>query len=215
MLYKMCWGIGWFILRFFYRWTINGAENLPGDGGVIIVSNHASFFDPVIVGCSVKRKVCFMAKQELFRIPLFGPFIRAVGAYPVRRGVADKAAFDASFRLLQAGNVVGLFPEGTRFKDGQIHPLRNGAAVLALRGDYPLVPFVIRNSNQLKLFRFPKIVVEIGEAFALPEDPLAKSEKEKVQNATEIIHERLATLWGIPAGGRYVNKEKNTSEVSL
>lgn len=196
MLYRICWWIGQFLFGFFYRWVIRGVENFPAEGGVIVVSNHANFLDPVIVGCSFQRKIHFMAKQELFRIPLFGSFIKALGAYPVRRGVADKAAFDASFRLLQTGQAVGLFPEGTRFKDGRIHPLRHGAAVLALRGDYPLVPMVIRNSEQIKLFRFPKVRVYIGEPFWLPrEDSTAHSEKEKVQHATEIIQERMNRLW--------------------
>ena len=195
MFYRLCRWICHIFLRLFYRLEIKGAENLPSKGGAVIVANHANFFDPVIIGCCFKRKVHFMAKEELFRIPLLGTLIRFLGAYPIRRGAADKTAFATSFRLLEAGRVIALFPEGTRFKDGKLHPLRPGAAVLALRGTYPLIPVMIKNSNLVKLFRFPKISVDVGPPFSVPLDLTVGSEKEKVRRAIAYIQGRMAALW--------------------
>lgn len=195
MFYKFCWHVGNFIMRLFYRWQIKGVENLPGEGGVVIVSNHANFFDPVIIGCCFPRKVHFMAKLELFHIPVLNWIITALGAFPVKRGVADKAAFEASFRLLESGQVVGLFPEGTRFKDGKLHPLRPGVAALAVRGSTMVVPMIICNSNHIKFMRFPKVYVYIGEAFKIPESLEGTSEKEKMHQATAFIEGRMQSLW--------------------
>ncbi|HEX2952440.1 MAG TPA: lysophospholipid acyltransferase family protein, partial [Bacillota bacterium] len=168
MFYRICWHIGNFLLRYFYRWKVEGVDNLPSEGGVVIVSNHANFFDPVIVGCCFHRKVHFMAKLELFRVPILNRVIMALGAFPVKRGVADKAAFEASFRFLESGQVVGLFPEGTRFMDGRLHPLRPGVAALAVKGNSVVLPMIIRNSSLIKFMRFPKVYVHIGKAFRIP-----------------------------------------------
>jgi 1-acyl-sn-glycerol-3-phosphate acyltransferase len=182
-------------MRVFYRWEIKGVDHLPSEGGVVIVSNHANFFDPVIVGCSFPRKVHFMAKLELFRAPILNWVIMALGAFPVKRGVADKAAFEASFHFLESGQVVGLFPEGTRYKDGRLHPLRPGVAALAVRGNSVVLPMIIRNSNLMKFMRFPKVCVHIGEAFRIPECLEGSSEKEKMHQAAAFIEERMQQLW--------------------
>lgn len=200
MFYKAARWLCRTVLKLCFRWEIKNAQRLPSEGPVLVVSNHANLIDPIIVGCCFQRQVHFMAKGELFKIPLLSQIIRLLGAYPVRRGIGDRSAIEASFRLLEQGGVVGMFPEGTRHRDGKIHPLRSGAALLATRGNCPIVPVVIDGSHRINLFRFPKITAYVGEPFRLPANIDGDSEKEKSQKATGIIQQNLEDLWNsIPA----------------
>jgi 1-acyl-sn-glycerol-3-phosphate acyltransferase len=195
VFYRFCWYVGNLLMKVLFRWRVVGAEKLPPEGGTVIVANHANFFDPVIIGCCFQRKVHFMAKLELFRIPVLNWVITHLGAFPVKRGVADKNAFEVAFRHLDSGQVVALFPEGTRFKDGKLHPLRPGVAALAARGNALVLPMIIRNSNQIRFMRFPKIYVHIGDAFRIPESLAGSSEKEKMRQVATFIEERMRALW--------------------
>ncbi len=193
MLYIIVRSILYLYLKVFYRFKVYGEEHLPLESGVIVVSNHANFIDPIIVGCSLqKRKVCFMAKEELFRIPVFGQIIRKLGAFPVKRGKGDRSAFRTAFQILKEQKVLGMFPEGTRYKDGKIHTIRQGATLLAAESGAKVLPMIIRGTNNLKLFRFPKIKVYIGEAFSIEQ---AESKKEMIVKGTAEIYSRLLYLW--------------------
>lgn len=140
-LYKLgYWVFGWFY-RTFFRLMVTGREHLP-PGGFIVAANHASFLDPPLVGSSVPlpRQVCFMAKSELFKIPLLGPIISRVGSFPVIRGTPDRKAIRHALELLQAGGVLGVFPEGTRSKNGELQQPEPGIALIALKSGAPVVP---------------------------------------------------------------------------
>ncbi len=126
------------------------AENLPAEGGVILAANHLSNWDPPFLASFVKRPVSYMAKQELFEIPIFGTVIRWLFAFPVRRGAADRSAVKAAVRELKNGRCVGIFPEGTRSKDGEIHRFGSGVALLAAMSGAPVVPAVILGTDKMK-----------------------------------------------------------------
>ena len=193
MLYRICRALLVAFLRLCYRFQVFGAEHLPPTGPVIVVSNHANFIDPIVVGCSLqKRQVCFMAKEELFRIPLFGGLIRQLGAFPVKRGTGDRGAFRAARSALAAGKVVGMFPEGTRYKDGKIHPLKPGAALLAAESGALVLPMVITGTHHLKPFRFPRVKAYVGPAIKLV--PSAEK-KVMVRQGTDQIFTSLLELW--------------------
>ncbi|HHT49161.1 MAG TPA: 1-acyl-sn-glycerol-3-phosphate acyltransferase [Firmicutes bacterium] len=192
MLYRICRAIlyGW--LRLCYGFEVSGAEHLPEKGPVIVVSNHTNLIDPIVVGCSLRqRQVCFMAKEELFRIPLLGGLVRRLGAFPVKRGKGDRGAFRAALGILSADQVLGMFPEGTRHKDGKIHPLRPGAALLAVESGAMILPMVITGTERLKIFRFPRIKAYVGPAFKLAGD---NSKKELIRTGTEEIYRHLIAL---------------------
>lgn len=138
-----------FVLLLLRRWKVEGAENLPPTGGVLVVSNHASYWDPVVVGCALRRQVHFMAKADLFKIPLLGYVIRALGAFPVQRGSGDRQAIRRALELLEEGKVVGIFPEGTRSKTGALLDPHRGAAMLALRAKVPVLPMALLNTPGL------------------------------------------------------------------
>ncbi|CAH1221353.1 1-acyl-sn-glycerol-3-phosphate acyltransferase [Paenibacillus plantiphilus] len=141
MLYKVCRGLLRFLYAIFFRFEAHGLENIPATGPVVLASNHISFFDPPTVGIKLDRMVHFMAKAELFRIPLFGPLIRGVGAFPVKRGGVSKDAIRSAITLLEAGGVMGIFPEGTRNAGDAMG--KKGAAMIALRSKSTVVPCAI------------------------------------------------------------------------
>ncbi len=193
LLYKICGTILYICLKLFYRFSVEGAEHLPATGPVIVACNHCSLLDPIVVGCSIlQRPVSFMAKEELFRIPLLGPIIRKLGAFPVRRGKGDRAAIRAAVEVLKEGKVLGIFPEGTRYKDNKLHPLRHGITLLAMETNARILPMIIRGTQQLNFFRFPKIKVYIGEAFQLVP---GGTKKEMITEGTTVIYSRLLQLW--------------------
>lgn len=193
MLYKICTYLLYFYLKVFHRFKVEGAPHLPATGPVIVVSNHTNFIDPIVVGCSIlQRQVYFMAKEELFRIPLLGHLIQKLGAFPIRRGKFDRVALRAAFAVLKQGKTLGMFPEGTRHKDNKLHPLHQGVSLLAVETNAQILPMIIRGTQNLRLFRFPRIKAYIGEAFTLPP---AATKKEMVIKGTAEIYSRLLNLW--------------------
>ena len=128
------------LFRTVFRCTVTGAENIPKTGGVLLVANHASYLDPPLLGCAVDRMVYFVAKAELFKMPVLKWLLPRLGAFPVVRGAADRSAIRRAIELLNAGEVVGIFPEGTRTRTGELLPPQRGAALIALRTGVPIVP---------------------------------------------------------------------------
>jgi len=142
-----------------------GSENVPAEGAVILACNHVSYLDPVVLGIGVKRPVTYLAKKELFAIPVLGPVIRGLGAYPIDRAAGGVAAVRAALRVLGAGRCVGIFPEGTRNFRGDA-PEKGGAALLAALSGAPVVPAAIvgtwpaRPFHPLRVIYGPPLHVE-------------------------------------------------------
>ncbi|MHB1421363.1 MAG: lysophospholipid acyltransferase family protein [Bacillota bacterium] len=158
----MLYGLGKNLFALFFhliwRYKIIGRENLPAQGSVVVVANHVSYWEPAIGGSAMKRKIFFMAKAELFQIPVLGFLLRNVSAFPVKRGKGDRAALRAGMEVLQRGDVLGLFPEGTRSKTKELLPFQGGAALLALKTGSPIVPVAVIGKPRLS-FRSFKVIV--------------------------------------------------------
>ena len=155
------------IFRLMGRWRICGKENVPPSGGLILAPNHVSYVDPPLAGSAIGRKVWFMAKSELFKIPILGLILPRVCAFPVKRGRPDRQALRAALQLLSAGQVVTIFPEGTRSPDGELQKPELGVALLALRSGAPVLPMALIGSDRLlpqhsPIPRFAKVTVRIG-----------------------------------------------------
>ena len=129
-------------------WEVRGRERIPRSGGLIVASNHISFWDPPLVGSAITREAHFLAKSELFSTPILGWVIRALNAIPIRRGVADMTGMARAIDVLRDGGALLMFPEGSRMRDGELHPARPGVGMLAVTGDVPIVPCFISGSNR-------------------------------------------------------------------
>lgn len=184
-----------FLLLVLRRWEIRGAENLPATGGVVLVANHVSYWDPVTIICAFKRQVYFMAKAELFEIPLVGYAVRSSGAFPVRRDVTDRNAVRTALRLLQTGEVVGIFPEGTRNKseEGEMLKPHLGAAMIALKAGAPVVPVAVSGTRGV----FDKITVHVGSPIHFQGG--AKVTKADLENISDRIMGEISLLLGSKA----------------
>src|ERR671930_1113252 len=152
-LYLFIGVVSWPVVKGLYRLRVQGVEHLP-EGGFVLAANHTSNFDPWPLGIPLwpRRFLRFMAKSELFRWPL-GPLISAGGAFPVRRGERDVEAIRMAVELARGGDVVAMFPEGTRRAKGLRKKYQarahTGAARIALEADVPLVPAAIRGTDRL------------------------------------------------------------------
>jgi 1-acyl-sn-glycerol-3-phosphate acyltransferase len=127
---------------------VYGLNNVPRTGGVLMVSNHQSLLDPLLLGARLRRPMSYMAKSELFKNPAFGRLIRSVGAFPVRQGAGDVGAIKETVARLQEGRMLNIFPEGARTEDGQIGPMQPGVALVVRRAGVPIVPVAIDGSYQ-------------------------------------------------------------------
>ena len=143
------WSIVSPVFHTYFRGKIHGAHHVPRQGKLLVVSNHASDFDPPIVSNCVGRPLAFMAKEELFRIPVLKQAIAAYGAYPVKRGSADRAAMKAAIASIDQGWATGLFLDGTRSKDGRIHDPKIGAAWIAAKTQSPMLPVCLWGSHRI------------------------------------------------------------------
>ncbi|AOV08080.1 lysophospholipid acyltransferase family protein [Sporosarcina ureilytica] len=162
----------------FYRIKVIGKENFPKDGGVLLCTNHIDNLDPPVVGITCPRAVHFMAKEELFELPILKSVLPNVKAFPVKRGMSDRQAMRTALTLLKDGKVVGLFPEGTRSKDGQLQKGLAGAGFFALRGNAVVMPCAIigpyKPLKQLKVvYGKPLDMAPYRERKASPEEVTA------------------------------------------
>lgn len=149
---------------------VEGLENVPPSGGLLLAANHVSFADPPAVACAIERQVRFMAQEALFKPPVFGPLIRKLGAFPVRRGEADMAAIRNALETLDSGMPLVIFPEGGRGDGKTLRPANKGVALLARKSNAPVVPIGIVGADKWlpagrKIPRFTRITVRFGEPF--------------------------------------------------
>ncbi|QKY71614.1 1-acyl-sn-glycerol-3-phosphate acyltransferase [Lentibacillus sp. CBA3610] len=142
-LYKTAKSVVSLIFYPLYRIRVIGKENVPKSGPVIICSNHISNLDPPVVGITSPRDIYFMAKGELFEKPILGKLLSGIHAFPVKRGMKDRNALRKGLEILENGNTLGLFPEGTRSKTGQLGDPLAGAGFFALRSNAAIVPCAI------------------------------------------------------------------------
>ena len=183
------------IYKLFFRGILIGRKNIPKNGSFILVSNHGSLLDPPLLGHALGCNISFMAKSELFRVPLLGFIIKACGAYPVKRGMADKNTIKIACEKLSNNNSIGIFIDGTRQKDGRVNKPKQGAALLAIKNQKLLLPVAIINSHRLVRFKsfipfFTKIVIKVGK----PINPPKVSSKDDLVILTSYLQESINNM---------------------
>ena len=161
------------IFRFLFRGKTIGLSNLPKTGGVLVVSNHGSHLDPPILGHALGRPIAFMAKSELFNVPILASIISACGAYPVKRGAGDREALRTASNRLSEGWATGVFLDGSRQDNGRVNDPKAGAALLARRTGCPILPVAIVNSQRAFpkgtiIPKFVSIHLRVGELIQPP-----------------------------------------------
>lgn len=181
-------------LGLYFRGRVYGSEQVPQHGPLVIVANHASDFDPPLVSCSVRRPVSYMAKEELFRVPALSSAIRLYGAYPVKRGSADRSAIRAAITQLNQGWAVGIFLSGTRIADGRIPEAKLGAALIAAKTGAPLLPLSLWGTDQIfangSLIPRPvPITIRIGSVIPAPASTQRDDLAGVTQQCVEVIHQ--------------------------
>jgi 1-acyl-sn-glycerol-3-phosphate acyltransferase len=200
LFYQFCRGLTWVAtksLACVQHVNVPRAESLRG--GMMFVSNHQSFLDPVLVGQAVPRSMSYLARSTLFEVPVFGRLIRGVQAHPVKRGGADAQALKTVIRLLRGGESVLMFPEGTRTHDGRLGQFKSGAAAIAIRCVVPVLPVAIEGAydcwpRSRALPRPARIAVGYGRprpTDGADADTLTRQMKDDIENMQRLLRVKL------------------------
>ena len=156
----------------FYKVRVEGIKNFPCEGAIVLCANHTFIKDLILIGSIAPRKIHWMAKVELFRIPVFGVLIKALGAFPVNRGAHDRNSIRIVYNVLRSGAPLGIFPEGTRVLDPNLRPpFKRGFVSFAAGSGAAILPVALRYENgPLGRGRlFSKVIVFFGETIQLEE----------------------------------------------
>ena len=182
------------IMKVFYRYKFINNNSIPHEGAYIIASNHMSFSDPVLLGLGQRRRLFFMAKQELFKNKFFAGLIRAIGAFPVERGAGDGKAIKTGEDLIKEGNVMTIFIEGGRTKTGEFMRPRSGCALVAQQMQVPVIPACITITGNPK-HRFAKRVIHFGDPLTPQQLGLTPDgDRRQLKNATNMIMDEIKKM---------------------
>jgi len=192
--YRICQFLCQTLFLLMFRGRVFGVRHVPRSGGVLLVCNHQSFFDPVLAGVGLRRECHYMARDTLFRQPLFRRLIQYLNAFPIKRGTADVGAVKETLRRLKAGALITTFPEATRTHDGSIGPMQPGVVLIARKARVPIVPTLIWGAFEVwprhRLLPRPgRIVVAYGEPLT-PEQLDVQPDEECIR----IVRERILAL---------------------
>jgi 1-acyl-sn-glycerol-3-phosphate acyltransferase len=175
------------VLKPLYRIEVIGAENIPKEGSVLICSNHINNLDPPVVGITSPRPIHFMAKAELFKVPILKDIVKNLNAFPVKRGMGDREALRKGLAILNDNQVLGIFPEGTRSKDGKLGKGLAGAGFFALRTKAAVIPCAIIGPYK----PFKKLKVVYGPPIEMES---LREKKASADEVTEVIMEHIQQL---------------------
>ncbi|MBE3597733.1 MAG: 1-acyl-sn-glycerol-3-phosphate acyltransferase [Limnochordaceae bacterium] len=199
LLYRSArWVLRAVLVRYF-RVRAYGIDRIPASGPVLLAINHLSMLDPLLIGVVVPRPVHFMAKEELFRYPVLRQLLPKVHAFPVRRGEADREAIHQALRRLQEGQVVGVFPEGTRSQDGRLLEIQGGTALLALKSGAPILPIAITGTERAMPRgaywpRRVRVEIRVGKLIHPETSPCQHAGRDRIHSTSRRLAEELGAL---------------------
>lgn len=192
LYYLFKWSVVSPALYTYFQGRVYGAELVPNDGKLVVVSNHASVFDPPLLSCAVRRPVAFMAKEELFHVPVLKHGIKLYGAYPVKRGASDRSALKSAINSLDQGWATGVFLQGTRSIDGKITDPKLGASLIAAMSNSPILPVSLWGTEKiLQKGSVPQpvaITIRIGQVIPPPESTKREALETVTQECANVIN---------------------------
>ncbi|HUW46603.1 MAG TPA: lysophospholipid acyltransferase family protein [Dehalococcoidia bacterium] len=201
------------LLNILFSWKVEGRDNIPLTGPLILVANHVHVLDPIFLAFSLPRWITFVAKEELFRSPFLRFWLRWAGSVSIRREgkVREKQKILKSARdALERELILGMFPEGGRSHDGKLRKGKPGSAVIASKANVPLLPVGIVGTDKIKgiswLWKRPRIVVNIGKPFKLPPTS-SRMSKSQMQSLTTQLMMEIAVLLPLEYQGEYEKHE--------
>ncbi|PTX16923.1 lysophospholipid acyltransferase family protein [Halanaerobium congolense] len=174
------------VFKIFFGIKVRGKENLPAEGGVVLMSNHISAYDPPLLAAIFSRPVRFMAKKELFKNPIMRFVLYLADAFPVDRSKNDITAVKNALSVIRNGEVLGIFPEGTRRPEGKLGTPKSGSVMLAIKSGAPIVPIGIKNIKKDGV-----ITVNIGEPFTMEKFSKKRLSKEERKKASKFIKDKI------------------------
>ncbi len=189
MIYRIARFVCWCIIKMGAGLRVAGLENEVREGPLVVAANHVSNWDPVTVGVSLRRTVHYMGKEELFRNPFLAWLLRNIAVFPVKRGLTPKSAIVESLKILKRGDVLGIFPEGTRSKTGELLKPTTGAVMLALKTRAPILPIGLSGTKEFKDIR-----ANIGQPIYLDPYYDEKPSKEKIEELSQEIMNEIRRL---------------------
>ena len=211
MFAKICKGIAIPLFKVLFPYQVVNKNCLPETGKFIVCSNHISMKDPIFIGMTQNRLPNFMAKEELFRNKFVAAVIRKLGAFPVYRGSADAKAMETAFNILKQGEVLGIFPEGARSKDGNLLRPKPGIAIFAYQENAPILPVaIVAHNGKVRLFH--KTAIVYGEPILPEELGITTGSGPELRNASRLIMSRIAALREI--GLKMIEQGKPVSQNS-
>ncbi len=194
LYYLFKWSVVSPALYTYFQGRVYGADQVPNEGKLVVVSNHASVFDPPLLACAMRRPVAFMAKEELFQIPVLKQGMKLYGAYPVKRGASDRAALKSAMNSLNQGWATGVFLQGTRSIDGKITDPKLGAALIAAMAKAPILPVSLWGTEKIlqKGSSLPHpvpITIRIGTVIPAPPSTNRADLETTTQECANVINE--------------------------
>lgn len=195
-LYLIGWILSWTAARLIFRMKVHHKENIPKNDAFILASNHISFADPQFVGSVVKREIHFLAKKELFNNKIFANILRRVNTHPVNRTGFDKKLLETAVEVLQSGEPIIMFPEGTRGRNGKLLPARPGIGKIARMANVPVVPAYVSGTDKLSacFFGREKLVVVVGSPMNPEKIESYDDDKEGYRELANEIMNRIKDL---------------------
>ena len=183
-----------------YCVTSFGEENIPQKGAFILAANHISALDPVMIISHCPRTLHFMAKDELFKNPVFASFLKKMNVFPVKRQTSDKRALEFAKRIISSGWVLGIFPEGSRIKDASPKRAKNGVSYLAAKTKADVLPVSIYKAPGVRKLR-PQITIRFGKLIKNSELGFSEEySQQKIRESSEKIMSAITALWALRHG---------------
>lgn len=192
-LYPIARAIANVVVRVLFRVKYVGKENIPDSQGYILASNHISNLDPVVHAISMKNRVFYMGKSELFEKRLVAFFLKRFQGFPVNRNRGDLSAIEYAIRVVNEGNILGIFPEGTRSKTGKPLPPKAGIALIANKTGADVLPVSVYCEGKVRPFK--KITVRFGEIIKNNELTIENGKASELKKASQLVMGRIVSMW--------------------